>query len=443
MGLTKKAPRKRVLFFTDRVFWPANDGHKVVLFNYCKGLVDKFGAEVHVLTFLEPEQTTQALSVCPEFIQSVTLARKPAKQKVILNLIRALIKGTAGGPMQCSIFRSKGVANQLRNLVGELEPTHIFFDLPRLSPYVDALREYPCGKVLYMEDTFSLRYQRQLKSLNSLKKTGGVAGKYSANLKGGVAKLASLPVIQKIVLGTEAKRMRKLELVAPQRFDFVVLVSPIERDRLVFDTGASNIVAVPLGVDSSFYAKGPYPTPRPKTLSFLGNMRNSANADSLRYIADEVLPLIGDVILEVSGEVSEDLRQEFEANEKVIFLGRVEDTRETLRSTSVFLAPIAYGTGIKTKILEAMAIGVPIVTNSVGNEGIGLVDGVDALVADNAHEQAAAVRRLMGDRELAIRLADSARRKVVDVFDWKRSLSNFTALGFEPVSTDEGKSDAA
>lgn len=443
MGLTKKAPRKRVLFFTDRVFWPANDGHKVVLFNYCKGLVDKFGAEVHVLTFLEPEQTTQALSVCPEFIESVTLARKPAKQTVILNLIRALIKGTAGGPMQCSIFRSKGVTNQLRNLVGELEPTHIFFDLPRLSPYVDALREYPCGKVLYMEDTFSLRYQRQLKSLNSLKKAGGVAGKYSANLKGGVAKLASLPVIQKIVLGTEAKRMRKLELVAPQRFDFVVLVSPIERDRLVFDTGASNIVAVPLGVDSSFYAKGPDPTPRPQTLSFLGNMRNSANADSLRYIADEVLPLIGDVILEVSGEVSEDLRQEFEANEKVIFLGRVEDTRETLRSTSVFLAPIAYGTGIKTKILEAMAIGVPIVTNSVGNEGIGLVDGVDALVADNAHEQAAAVRRLMGDRELAIRLADSARRKVVDVFDWKRSLSNFTALGFEPVSTDEGKSDAA
>lgn len=294
-----------------------------------------------------------------------------------------------------------------------------------------------------MEDTFSLRYQRQLKSINSLKKTGGVAGKYSASLKGCVAKLASLPVFQKIVLATEAKRMRKLELVAPQRFDFVVLVSPLERDRLAFDTGASNIIAVPLGVDSSFYAKGPYPTPRAKTLSFLGNMRNSANADSLRYIANEVLPLIGDVMLEVSGEVSEDLRQELEASEKVMFLGRVEDTREALRSASVFLAPIAYGTGIKTKILEAMAIGVPIVTNSVGNEGIGLVDGVDAFVADTAHEQAAAVRRLMEDRELAARLADSARRKAAEVFDWKKSLENFTALGFEPVSTDEGETDVA
>lgn len=252
-----------------------------------------------------------------------------------------------------------------------------------------------------------------------------------------------MPVFQKIVLATEAKRMRKLELVAPQRFDFVVLVSPLERDRLAFDTGASNIIAVPLGVDSSFYAKGPYPTPRAKTLSFLGNMRNSANADSLRYIANEVLPLIGDVMLEVSGEVSEDLRQELEASEKVMFLGRVEDTREALRSASVFLAPIAYGTGIKTKILEAMAIGVSIVTNSVGNEGIGLVDGVDAFVADTAHEQAAAVRRLMEDRELAARLADSARRKAAEVFDWKKSLENFTALGFEPVSTDEGETDVA
>lgn len=126
MGLTKKAPKKRVLFFTDRVFWPANDGHKVVLFNYCKGLADKFDAEVHVLTFLEPGQTAQALSVCPEFIESVTLAKKPARQTVILNLIRALLKGAAGGPIQCSIFRSKGVANQLRDLVGELEPTHVF-----------------------------------------------------------------------------------------------------------------------------------------------------------------------------------------------------------------------------------------------------------------------------------------------------------------------------
>lgn len=167
-----------------------------------------------------------------------------------------------------------------------------------------------------------------------------------------------------------------------------------------------------MGVDCPFYTSGPEPSPRPGVVSFLGDMRAAANADSLRYIADEVLPLIGpDVMLEVVGTASEDLIDEFKSNNQIRFLGRVEDTRAALRSTSVFLAPIAYGTGIKTKILEAMAIGVPIVTNAIGNEGIGLIDCVDAFVADGATGQAAAVRRLLDNKDLAIRLASSARRK--------------------------------
>lgn len=104
------------------------------------------------------------------------------------------------------------------------------------------------------------------------------------------------------------------------------------------------------------------------------------------------------------------------------------------------MAPIAYGTGIKTKILEAMAIGVPIVTNAIGNEGIGLIDCVDAFVADGATGQAAAVRRLLDDKDLAIRLASSARRKAIEIFDWQKSLENFSYLGFE--SSEDAKGDA-
>ena len=160
-------------------------------------------------------------------------------------------------------------------------------------------------------------------------------------------------------------------------------------------------------------------------------MRVSANADSLRYIADEVLPRIGKhVVLEVSGSVPTELVNEFANNKQIKFLGRVEDTRATLRSTSVFLAPIAYGTGIKTKILEAMAIGVPVVTNSVGNEGIGLVNGESAFVSDDAEVLAGSVRRLLNDRTLADRIATAARQRAISVFDWERSLEKFSYLGF-------------
>lgn len=438
------AKRNRVLFFTDRIFWPANDGHKVVLTNYCKGLALEYGCEVHVLSFLEAGQDERSVSAHPDFIADVTIARKPNKQRIAMNLAEALLKGVSGGPIQCGLFKCKEVSYQLRDLVRGMEPSYVFFDLPRLSHYVDVIRDFPCKKVLYMEDTFSKRYQRQLNSLDVLEKTGGIAGKYSSNFKGGVARLASNEALQKYVLRTESMRMRRLELEAPNRFDYVVLVSPVEADRLVADTGATNIVAVPLGVDCPFYTGGPEPGSRPNVVSFLGDMRASANADSLRYIVDEILPLIGpDVILEVAGIVRDELTDEFKTNKQVSFLGRVEDTRKTLRSSSVFLAPIAYGTGIKTKILEAMAIGVPIVTNSVGNEGIGLVDGVDAFISDDSAELAKATRKLLEDRGLAARFASSARRKAIEAFDWEKSLTNFTAMGFEKSEKAKEKTDAA
>ena len=444
MGTEMAAKKEKVLFFTDRLFWPANDGHKVALSNYCKGLASEYDCEIHVLSFLEAGQDEELAFSSPDFISSVTLANKPSKQTIAKNLMMALARGVSGGPIQCGLFKSKDTAAQLHNIVLDLKPTHVFLDLPRLSPYVEAIRDLPCIKVLYLEDVFSKRYQRQLKSLDTLKKTGGVAGKYEANFKGGMAKLASNVELQKYVLRTESKRVRMVELEAPDKFDYVVLVSPMEAKQLTNDTGADNVVAVPLGVDCQFYTAGPNSIPRRNFLSFLGDMRSAANADSLRYIANEVLPHINtEVTLEVSGSVSDDLIDEFKDSPRVTFLGRVADTRETLRSTSVFLAPLAYGTGIKNKILEAMAIGVPIVTNSIGNEGVGLIDGVDAFVSDDAAEQARAVLRLLEDRDLAARLVSAARQKAIDFFDWEKSLASFSTLGFRRSALTIGETDDA
>ena len=423
---------QKVLFFTDRVFWPANDGHKVVLTNYCKGLAEKYGCEVHVLSFLETGQSAELLKDKPEYIADARLVDKPPKKTIAANLVASMLKGAKGGPLQCALFRSRGAMIRLRNAVVELEPDYCFIDLPRLAPFIECVQDHPCKKILYMEDVFSARYDRQLKSIETLKKTGGVAGKYSASFTGGMEKLASNRFLQRAVLKTESKRMRDLELKAPAVFDYVVLVSPVEAGKLAEDALADNVVAIPLGVDCSYYMAGPRPAARRNVVSFLGDMRASANADSLRYIADEVLPLLdSDVVLEVSGTAPNDLIEEFSGNDQIKFLGRVEDTRETLRSSSVFLAPIAYGTGIKTKILEAMAIGMPIVTNSVGNEGIGLVDGEDAFVSDDPIVIADRAILLLRDGKTARRLADGAQRKASSLFDWRRSLDRFCLIGLQ------------
>ena len=429
---------QKVLFFTDRIFWPANDGHKVVLSNYCKGLAERYGCEIHVLSFLETGQSEDLLRTKPAYISSVQLAEKPSKTTIAINLSVSLLKGKKGGPIQGALFKSGDAMRQLRDAVSELIPDYCFIDLPRLASFVECIDDLPCKKVLYMEDAFSARYDRQLKCIDILKKTGGVAGKYSANFSGGMTKLASNRFLQKAVLATESKRMKLLEQNAPATFDYVVLVSPVEAKKLAEGTFANNVVAIPLGVDCSYYMSGPHPVARRNVVSFLGDMRASANADSLRYIVGEVLPLLdNDVVLEVSGTAPKELLEEFVDNDRVKFLGRVEDTRETLRSSAVFLAPIAYGTGIKTKILEAMAIGMPIVTNSVGNEGIGLVDGEDALISNTAIELANDVALLINNVEKSSSLAKAAQKKAACSFDWKTSLSYFSRLGFVEEKAQE------
>lgn len=89
--------RKKVLFFTDRIFWPANDGHKVVLTNYCKGLVSEYDCDVHVLSFLEAGQDEQSVLSRPDFISSVALANKPDKKTIVKILQRLLQRVFAGG----------------------------------------------------------------------------------------------------------------------------------------------------------------------------------------------------------------------------------------------------------------------------------------------------------------------------------------------------------
>lgn len=417
------------LIIANRIFWPPTDGHKVVLFNYCKGLSDRFNCKIHVLAFLESGQDSSDADNPPDFIDDVRILEKPCKLEMAKNLLLGCF---LGGPIQSALFFKKKSGEIIRETVSRLNPDYVFFDMARVSDYVKYIKSFRCMTVLYLEDSLSKRYQRQLSSIDNLNKTGGIAGKYSAELSAGASKMASFKFIQKLVLRYESRAMKQLEKLAFLRFDYVLFVSPIEACQLAKEENAENVFAVPLGVDCEFYASGPRPIARDNIISFMGDMGTSANADSLRLIVNEILPLLDDeVILEVSGNAPDILRQEFKSNRRVEFLGRVEDTRESLRSSRVFLCPISYGTGIKTKILEAMAIGVPLVTNDIGNEGIGLISGEEALVHNSISDLAADVRLLLKDKQYADNLAKSAQKKAWELFDWEKSFDNFKKIGLD------------
>ncbi len=148
---------------------------------------------------------------------------------------------------------------------------------------------------------------------------------------------------------------------------------------------------------------------------FLGNFENLANGDALRWMLESIWPLVikeePRLTLFIAGNAApKDLEKRYP---NVKCLGRVEKLAPVFAASRIFAAPVRYGTGINTKNLQALSHGLPIVTTSVGAEGIELEDGVHALVADKPEEFAASVLRLHRDAVLWKRIATGGRNLIV------------------------------
>jgi glycosyltransferase involved in cell wall biosynthesis len=155
---------------------------------------------------------------------------------------------------------------------------------------------------------------------------------------------------------------------------------------------------------------------------FTGAMRHAPNADGARWYLDHVHPMVAERIPSlrvaiVGADPPPDLRARQSAGVEVT--GRVDDIRPWLANASVAIVPLLSGGGTRLKILEAMAAGIPVVSTTVGAEGLDLADGSDLLIADSPRAFADAILRVLYDSSLAESLSERGRVTVLARFDWR------------------------
>ena len=163
---------------------------------------------------------------------------------------------------------------------------------------------------------------------------------------------------------------------------------------------------------------------------FLGNLGYPPNVDALEHLDQHVLPVLESrgVPVEVSvigPGATEDVRQRFPG---LHFRGFEPDLAAALADHDLCVVPLRLGGGTKVKVLDAMAAGVPVVTTEVGAEGLRLVDGVHALVADSGEGLASAITRVLQDQDLASELIGAARALVEDEYSWRSVQDRAVAL---------------
>lgn len=241
----------------------------------------------------------------------------------------------------------------------------------------------------------------------------------------------------RLVWANQSRKMARLEQQSLARYDSVIAVSERDRDALAKRYRLPIVEAIDTGVDLDFFAMNqPEPTPPADggTIVFTATMSWAANVDGIHFLLDEVFPLllrsrpkIRAVI--IGRKPPEALSQKIaERGLNVTLTGFVDDIRPYVAQANVYVIPLFVGSGTRIKAFEAMAMGRPVVSTTLGIEGLDVSDGEHFIRADDAEAFATAILTLMRDDSMRARIASAARRLMEDRFSWSRVARQFEAI---------------
>jgi glycosyltransferase involved in cell wall biosynthesis len=187
----------------------------------------------------------------------------------------------------------------------------------------------------------------------------------------------------------------------------VVLCSELDASRF----GAGNVTVVPNGYDLPVQSVGRLDVGTPPTIILQGSLVYAPNADAARWLVEEIAPLIRETLptaeIRLVGEPDGSVSK-LDDPPRVTVVGRVDSMEPELARADLVAVPIRYGSGTRVKILEAFAHRIPVVSTTLGAEGLGLEPDVHFLAADEPSAFSAACIRLLEDRDLRLRLTDDA-----------------------------------
>ena len=264
--------------------------------------------------------------------------------------------------------------------------------------------DFPCPKVLFTHNVETVIWQRHFEVARNL--------------------------LWKAVSWFEWKRMEGAERRYLQNADHVFTVSQNDHDMFVKFLEPHKLSVIQTGVDTDFFRPSEE-TEIPNSLVFTGSMDWLPNEDGICYFVNEIFPLIlskvRDATLCVVGRNPSRRLQDLATRVPNIQLtGWVEDVRPYLARRAVCIVPLRIGGGTRLKIYEAMSMAKPVVSTSIGAEGLPVLNGEHLLLADDADSFAERTLQLLGNARQRAKLGQAARCLVERKYSWVTVSVGFT-----------------
>jgi polysaccharide biosynthesis protein PslH len=394
--------RPRLLFVSPRFLFPMDQGGKIRTGNILRGM--KGGAfDVTLVSPVPPDQGRYAADLaaaCDRFVGWPEQAR---------SRIRRVLALASRLPVAAATDRSAAGSAVVRTALAE-RPDVVVVDFPHadvlMPPRIDA------ASVLFTHNVEAEIFERHAK-----RETG----------------------VWRLVWSAQSRKMVRLEQDSLVRYDSVVAVSDRDRDVLARRYGLKMVEAIDTGVDLDFFAmNGPDSDPDPGTdggtLVFTATMSWAANVEGIHFLLDEVWPRLLAVrpqlrAIIIGRNPPASLADKIRARGlNVTLTGFVDDIRPYVAAANVYVIPLFVGSGTRIKAFEAMAMGRPVVSTTLGIEGLDVTDGENFLRADDAEAFTNAILALLKDASMRARIAEAARHLMEDRFSWSRVAAQFEAI---------------
>jgi polysaccharide biosynthesis protein PslH len=396
----------RVLFVTPYV--PSRI--RVRSFNLIKSLSTSH--EISLVSLLCDEYERDLVQEVAQYCTSVDLIPLP-KLRSYLNCMLAFPSMV---PLRVAYYRSPAFTNHLVHLIRKRSIDVVHGELIKVLPALRAVRSRENVSLLYDSvDCISSYLQQQ----------------WSAERK----------PLQKIFVYAELQKMRYYERTSLEMFDQVVITSDHDRDYLMSLGGRlRDVQVVSNGVDTAYFT--PLPELRePDSLVFCAKLDYYPNSQAILNFCQEVLPLIWQqrpqVRLNIVGNNPPRSVCELSNDKRISVTGYVPDIRPYLAKASVALSPLLVATGIQNKVLEALAMGVPIVATPISCRSFHVKHGTHLLMAEGSQTFADAVLRLLEETQIAQNLGNAGRQYVEQHHSWMTAAMTISDLYYSLVERSQ------
>ncbi|MAT41894.1 MAG: hypothetical protein CL609_06100 [Anaerolineaceae bacterium] len=389
----------KILFITKWLPYPPETGNPIRNYNIIRRLAKKH--EIWVVSFVDDDTKPEDVKIFKEYCYKLITIPYQEHSALFapLRAIKLLLSGT---PPDLRLNESNLMQQTIQQITKEQE-----FDIVQIE---DSFMAF------YHEAVYPHKKTRTVLSLHDI-------GFHKYNQ---IYKLEP-KLARRFRLWLHSRMLRLWEPNYSQRFSSCITMSELDKQRLIEKNPLLTVESIPNGIDVQTNQPLSKSLSSTQNLLFIGNMDYRPNQDAMYYFCKEIFPEIkkrnGLINLWIVGKnTSADIFAL--ATDSIFVTGRVDDVHPFYEKTHISVIPLRAGGGTRLKILESMALGRPVISTTVGCEGLQVVDGEHLFIADNPEVFVQRIQQLFDDPKLYSRIVTNARDFVETRYSWNGIVNN-------------------